>query len=332
MIRISLPDVLVTLALVAPATAAAQAPAELERAEALLAGDAVEEALTILNRWVKKRPKDAHGLFLQSTALFMSGEVERGRKALERSLELDPERRQGWLNLAAVAMSEADHRSALSHFERAEILDPQANDNDLNIGTVLLLLDRDDAARARFQRFLDRHPGDAEALYRVSSNHAVANKASGALQLLRHAISVDERMRARARRDPSYASLEAVPAFQHLLATDTFVPPPGSSRSSHVFEAPYQAGRGSMLNAVIGALQISAEPFDPQVEVTEAWALLWGRVRIKVSAADSARSRVELSAPPGRFPPPEWTQLTDRLFREITVLLHTRQKTSPGDG
>ena len=69
----------------------------------------------------------------------MLGDMEPGRRDLDRALELDPELRQGWLNRAALAVAEERYADAVAAFRRAEALDPAAPENDLNVGTAQLL-------------------------------------------------------------------------------------------------------------------------------------------------------------------------------------------------
>ena len=64
-------------------------------------------------------------------------------------------------------------------------------------------------------------------------------------------------------------------------------------------------------------------PFDPNVEVTADWALLWGELRIKVRRGTESDGGgvVEVSAPADRMTPQQWQERTQTLFREILVHL-----------
>ena len=314
---------------------AAQQPAsqgDLARAAALVDSEQPLAALEILDRYLDKKPKDAAALFLRSTARFMLGELASGQRDLERSLELDPGNRQAWLNMAALQLAQEDHSRALEAFGKAEALDPEAIDNSLNIGTVLLLLKRFDDADRRFATYLARKPGDAQAKYLVASNYAMTGLVDAAIAYLRQAIALDERVRRQARTDPNFASLEAVAAFQRVLNTDTFRHPPGTLRSQQTFAEPYLGEQSVVLGAVISSLQLAGRAFDPQVEVANAWALLWSDIRIKVEDNGNGGTDLEFSAPPGRFQPAQWQAVTAELFRSVTVQLHTRNRAATGPG
>lgn len=313
------------MALLALALAAGPAlarPAQLDRAAELLDAGEVEPALAILDREIRARPEDGRAHLLRSTARFMQGDTEGGRRDLDRALELDPGLRQGWLNQAALDIAEERLDAALAALLRARDLEPEAPDNGLNIGAVLVLQGKLAEASREFATYLRRNPGSAEAFYLVASNYALAGYAALAVQHLRQAVELDEKVRLEARTDPNFAELEANDAFRALLATDGFRPPAGTHVASRLFDEPYAAGQGKLLAAVIDSLQLAHEAFDRRVEVTPDWALVWGDLRIKVSAAGE-RGLVELTAPPDRFTPAEWRQRSEDLFRRIAVRLKT---------
>lgn len=318
-----------SLALLAVGTAAVHSQpsaSELTKASALLDAERPEDAVALLNRVLKRHPKNASALLLRSTARFMLGDLAGGRLDLDRSLELDPENRQAWLNRAALELAGDNHQQALAAFRRAEALAPSAPDNSLNIGAVLLLLDRFDEARDRFKDYLARNPSDARARYLVATNYAMRGFAQPAIANLRRAIALDETMRREARSDPNFVPLAESAEFRELLNTDSYQHAPGSRIVTETYEVPYLAGQSSVLDAVIGSLQLAGRPFDPQVEVTPAWALVLSDVRIKVSAGADGGTVLELSAPPGRFEPGDWQAVSDQILRGVTVQLHTRTR------
>ena len=317
------------LAAVVASPSAPQPPAEesLARAEALLEGGGPGAALEALEPAFASRPPSPRALLLASSARFMLGDVERGRRELDRALELDPGLRQGWLNLAALELSEGDYDAAAGALERARDLDPRADDNDLNLGAVRLLQGRAEEAAALFQSYFEDNPGSGLAVYLVASNYALAGHAEAAISLLERAISLDERVRLRARTDPNFADLESRSDFQRLLGTDGYAPPPGARTARQSFEPTYAAGQGRLLPAVLDALQESRLPFDPRIEVTPGWALIWAEgLRVRVANADDGRGEVVFTAPPDSASDAEWAALTGDLYRRITIQLVRRRE------
>ena len=282
-------------------------------------------AAAFLDSWLQANPKDAGALLERSTARFILGEMETGRRDLERALKLDPALRQGWLNRAALDLADGNQAAALEAFRRAEALDPSASDNSLNIGAVLLLQGNLDEASQRFGDYLAAHAGTADASYLVASNYAMAGYVGLSLGHLRRAIGLDERSRLRARNDPNFAGLAESTQFQELLLTDGYTPPPGAHRATQRFEASYDTAQGPLLGAVLDALQISGQPYDPRIEVNPDWALVWSDMRIKISAL-AAGGQVELSAPAERFTPAQWQQKSETLLRQIVVQLVARRR------
>jgi tetratricopeptide (TPR) repeat protein len=252
------------------------------------------------------------------------GEVEKGREELDRSLALDPAQRQGWLNRAGLAMAEEDFSAALSAFEKARDLDPGALDNELNLGATRLLLGQLDQASAHFEAYLGRSPQRAEAFYLVSSNYAMGGYVAFALRHLHQAILLDERVRMQARRDPNFVQIEDHSRFLDLMRTDIYAMPADAHRTARAFEGGYLEGNGPLLQSVLDALYGLGEKFDRNVEVTPEWALIWGRMRIKLRQ-EGERGVVELSAPTGNFSSLEWERLAKSLFDSIFVQLQKRK-------
>ena len=292
-------------------------------AQELIDAGQPEAAAAFLDGWLQANPRDAGALLQRSTARFMLDEMETGRRDLARALELDPKLRQGWLNQAALDLADGDHDAALEAFRRAEALDPAADDNSLNIGAVQLLQGDIDQASQRFERYLATHAG-AEASYLVATNYAMAGYVGLSLGHLRRAVGLDERSRLRARNDPNFAGLADNVQFQQLLLTDGYAPPPGAHRAVRQFEASYDPAGGPLLRAVLDALQTSGQPYDPRIEVTPDWALVWSDMRIKVSALEPG-GQVELSAPAERFTPEQWRQKSEALLRQVAVQLVSRR-------
>ncbi|HVS14645.1 MAG TPA: tetratricopeptide repeat protein [Thermoanaerobaculia bacterium] len=313
------------LGLAPPASSQPRLADALGRAEGLIEEGQPAAAVELLDELLARQKKSARGFLLRSTALFMLGELDRGAADLERALELDPTQRQGWLNRAGLAMSDQQYEQALTAFERARDLDPAAVDNDLNLGATLLLLGRVPEATGHFARYVEATGGATESLLLIAKNYALAGYQALALDHLRRAIAADERSRMAARTDPAFEDLATTREFQEILVTDVYTPPAGSFLASDVYEVPYETAQGKLLGAVVDALRGQRLPFDPRIEVTDTWSLIWADLRVKISPAeDPARGRVSLSAPPGRFTPAEWKRITDELFARIRYQLAPR--------
>jgi tetratricopeptide (TPR) repeat protein len=297
---------------------------DLTSAQAALDRGDASAALIEATQLLAQDPKSAPALLIRSTAHFMMGEVEKGREELDRSLALDPAQRQGWLNRAGLAMAEEDFSAALSAFEKARDLDPGALDNELNLGATRLLLGQLDQASAHFEAYLGRSPQRAEAFYLVSSNYAMGGYVAFALRHLHQAILLDERVRMQARRDPNFVQIEDHSRFLDLMRTDIYAMPADAHRTARAFEGGYLEGNGPLLQSVLDALYGLGEKFDRNVEVTPEWALIWGRMRIKLRQ-EGERGVVELSAPTGNFSSLEWERLAKSLFDSIFVQLQKRK-------
>ncbi len=323
--------ILAAVLVLPPAPAAPAGPAvadplvAVERA--LDAGDS-ERALALLAPLLKREPKNARALLLRSTARCMGGELDDCRRDLDAALALDPALRQGWLNRAGVAIAEKRYDDALVALSQAEKLDPNADDNAVNLGAVYLLQGKLEAASREFERHLEANSRSAGAYYLVATNFALAGYSALAVQHLARAIELDERSRVRVWSDANFSELAATPSFQHLLTTDSFIPPAGSATATRIYRSAYSGSSSPILTAVLNALQLAGSPMDSSVEVTDAWALLWSDVRIKIARLSDQESVIELSAAPGKFAPQAWDLRTREIYdgvdRELLKLARSR--------
>jgi tetratricopeptide (TPR) repeat protein len=293
----------------------------LATAQELIDEQRYDDALKLLGKLARTKPPPARAFLLRSDIHFINGDIEAGGQDLDRALEIDPDMRQAWLNRAALDLSKGRLDEALKALGKARQLDPSAPDSALNIGAVLVLKGDLGAATREFQEYLSKNPGSAEAYYLVATNYAVAGYAALAIQHLRQAIGLDERSRLRARTDPNFEDVESNPLFQQVLNTDEYRPAAGSHVAGRLYQVPWEAGGGKLLEAVINTLQLSGKTFDRRVEVTPGWALIWSDMRIKLSPDPGGGGRVLLTAPADRFQPADWTRESDEFFRQVMVQL-----------
>ena len=303
------------VALSASASMAETSPG-LARVQELLDQGQAQAALQLLQDRTGEGSRDAEAFLLKSTAHFVLGNRLQGEENLDRALELDPRLRQGWLNRAALHIADQRYKLALAALETAEELDPSAPDNALNIGAVLLLKGDLTAASQRFERYLAQEGSSAEAHYLVATNYALSGYVSLSVNTLAKAIRLEERNRRRARTDSRFNSIAEEASFQALLQEDVYELPAGAYFTRRTFEVPYDGGKGRLLGAVLDSLEAAGLSFDPRVEVTDRWALIWGDLRVKVTGSGS-QGIVELSAPAESFSPAQWQQRLDALLGHL---------------
>lgn len=292
--------------------------------EAMIEAGRPDQALRLLQELPPAAAGSATALLHRSTARFMLGQIDLGRRDLDEALKKDPTLRQAWLNRAALDISDGQLDRALEALGRARALEPEAPDNDINIGAVLLMQSKVAEAKPYLERYLAANAGSPDAWYLVASNYAMAGQFDPAVAHLERAVALDERIRLRSRTDPNFASLAEQTAFQTLLNVDSYRIPAHSHAVYRTYEEVYRAGDGKLLPAVLDALQLTGEPFDRQIEVTLDWALIWGEMRIKVRNDPREGGRVELTASKTAFGADEWKARARRLFNEIAVQLAKR--------
>ncbi|MEM9599166.1 MAG: tetratricopeptide repeat protein [Acidobacteriota bacterium] len=275
------------------------------------------KALELLETLTKGKPSPEERM-LRGTARIMLGELKAGAADLEKALDDDPTLRQGWLNLAGLEIAEGNYPEAHDALVKARDLDPRASDAHLNLGAVLILMGRRPDARTSFDRYLELEKGNGEAHYLVASNYALGGVEHLAIEALGEAIRLDERLRMRARRDDRFLVLESL-EYRVLLHTDAYEAPEGYHQVAAAFRQPY-SGDNQLLYAVTDALKEQQIRYDPEIEATARWALIWsedGQLRLKITNQENGTGVVSLSASPNRFTGEEWDRLSQQLFRAI---------------
>jgi len=134
---------------------------------------------------------------------------------------------------------------------------------------------------------------------------------------LQEAFLLDERYRLRARTDPNFDTTSTKGAYQRLLRLDSYKPPPGAYSAQRTYSLAYDLADGKLLGHVIDALKDAGMNFDPRIEATPTWALIWGDLRVKVRPGPPGKGVVEVSAPAERYSPNQWRQLTDNFFGRL---------------
>ena len=299
-------------------TAPAAAPADpIVRAQAAVDAGRSEEALALVEPILKRDKRNARALLVRSSARCLEGDLVACRKDLDAALDADPKLRQGWLNRSALAIADKKYDDALAALAKAEELDPAAPDNGLNQGAVLLLQGKLEEASAQFGRYLGRNGSNGQAWYLVASNYAFSGYAALAVEHLGRGIAVDERLRARARTDPNFVDLASNRAFQDLLAKDTYQPAAGSHAAQKIFRSRYAGADSPIVTATLNAIQISALPLDPLIEVTSDWTILWTAFRVKLLRNPDDTTTITLTAPAESYNPNQWTARTDEFFATL---------------
>ena len=278
---------------------------------------ALELLETLSNGKSNGKKISAEGLMLRGVAKIMLGELKTGSLDLEKAVKKDPGLRDGWLNLAGLEIAEGKFEQALKLMQKAHDLDPSAPDSHLNLGAVKIMLGRRSEADKNFERYLQLD-SSAEASYLVATNYGIGGHEKEALKHLQRAIEGNERNRLRARQDDRFAGLASLD-YKVMLNTDFYSIPADHLHVAAAFRAPYDQRNPRLLYATMSALDTVSIDYEPEVETTARWALLWAAdgLRIKIYNQESGTGVVKLSRPRQGITTAEWQRLSQELFRAI---------------
>lgn len=136
-------------------------------------------------------PEKARKEFESARKKLAKGEKAEGIRHLEKAVEIAPQFAAAWNNLGTVAYAEKDYLKAEACFRESLKQDPQAYEPLVNLGGVLLNLQRyDDALKFNLEAVLKR-PKDALANAQLGLNYYYLQELDRAIQYLSEARRLD---------------------------------------------------------------------------------------------------------------------------------------------
>ena len=116
---------------------------------------------------------------------------EAARRHLERAVEMAPQFAIAWNNLGTIAYQTKNYMRAEQCFREALAQDPAAYDALVNLGGVLINLNRLDEARQANERAISRRPNDALANSQLGLTYFELGQVEPAEKFLRRAVEID---------------------------------------------------------------------------------------------------------------------------------------------
>jgi len=181
--------------------AAAPAPENRKRAEdlahrgdaALAAGD-YPQAISLYERCLVSRPRDASALNNLGVALNNLGRYEEAEQRFRASIARQPNHAGAHANLGAALLPRGLFREAETSFRRALKLKPTDARARSSLGMALLNLGRPAEARVELERVLRASPRHADALFGLGSLARSEGRFDEAEELLQRTIVADPKM------------------------------------------------------------------------------------------------------------------------------------------
>ncbi|BBL80575.1 hypothetical protein RxyAA322_24290 [Rubrobacter xylanophilus] len=164
----------------------------IEQGEALAGEGLIEEALERFEQALQRAPENPEVVEAVGRALLGLGRLEEAEASFLDALEMDP----GWvaprMGLAMVAMRRDEPFKIVHHLERAIEADPEQPDAYVELGRYYGLMGEPLLARATFERWLARHPDDADMLINAGLTLFDAGDYAPALEFFERAVEAAE--------------------------------------------------------------------------------------------------------------------------------------------
>ena len=141
-----------------------------------------EEAVKYMHKVVMLHPSDVValtncGFFELKNGLLDSAEIN-----LLKSMDINPNNIQVYLNLTALYTAKSDHQSALKYASKALSLDPSSAKANNNLGQVLSLLGENEGALFSFETALILDPNLEEAAFNIGTIYSKLGQPENAIR------------------------------------------------------------------------------------------------------------------------------------------------------
>jgi Flp pilus assembly protein TadD len=123
--------------------------------------------------------------------LHCQGRMQEAEAAYRAAVAIDPDLKEGWMNLGLVAISQKRPEEALAHARRALRLDPGNADALNNLGIVHYMLGNVPEAEACFRSALRLAPKHGNAMLNLGSTRQLANDIDDAVACYLEAETLD---------------------------------------------------------------------------------------------------------------------------------------------
>lgn len=152
------------------------------------------DALTMFAAYVENRPDSPTGHYMLGLAAWKSGELDRAKGALERSLELDPRNVKSLVNLGRVLLDQNQPKESRTRVTAALKIDSTSGEGYRLMGRVRAALNQPNEAIASYQIALSLDPTDVWSMNNLGLILVQQQRFLEALGPLARAVQLDSTM------------------------------------------------------------------------------------------------------------------------------------------
>jgi tetratricopeptide (TPR) repeat protein len=149
-----------------------------------------EEAMTIFDAYVSRRPHNAWGHYMLALSAWKHGDLAKSEQAFARALSIDPGHIKSHVNLSRVLVDLNRHAEAIEQLTHAADIDPESREVHRLLGRTYHALGKTDEAVQAYQRALEVNERDAWSLNDLALVLIDANRPDEALALLIQAVEL----------------------------------------------------------------------------------------------------------------------------------------------
>jgi len=163
------------------------ASAQLPMIENMIEQGRIEEAKKAVTKSIEVDPESPQGYVLIGRIHAIEGRYDQARKAFETAVELDPESDQAWRFLGALATLEKDYEQALEHYKKALELMPANPEYLASIAEIYIEINQLEVALEVLERGLSMQPQNLQLMLLKARVHQQAGQTAQALRVYEQA-------------------------------------------------------------------------------------------------------------------------------------------------
>ncbi|GAB4305987.1 MAG: hypothetical protein Kow0090_21350 [Myxococcota bacterium] len=176
-----------------------------------------ELALKALDEAIKIKPDFAEAWSNKGVVLDKLGRTDDALKALDEAIKIKPDLAEAWYNKGNALAKLGRTDDALKAYDEAIKIKPDYAEAWSNKGFVLAMLGRRDDALKAYDEAIKIKPDLAGAWYNKACAYSLIGVKKEALENLSKAISLDSKLKAKAREDEDFKNLREDDDFKKLV-------------------------------------------------------------------------------------------------------------------
>ncbi len=140
-----------------------------------------------LRSWLRsrneKKVKEIDSVYREGVGRLLSGDIKKARNLLQKAIDKDPNKIEGYIALASVASQEGDLQEAVSLLRKAKSINGKSLEVMFKLAATYVEQDQDDAACKEYEEILEQEKDNRKAIRSLRDLHMKHGRWEEAMEL-----------------------------------------------------------------------------------------------------------------------------------------------------